>query len=320
MYRPQIKVTDCTIRDGGLMNNSKFPLSTVRNVYRAVCDSGVDIVELGYRNSREMFSPKEYGPWRFTSDADIRKVIKGIKTKNTGTKIAVMQDAHKAAAEDVAPKKDSPVDLIRVATYVKDVDKAINLANNATKKGYEATINIMSISQAIEWELDEALDQIEKETDVRAVYVVDSFGALYSEDIDFYVSKYRKHIRKKEIGVHCHNHQQLAFANTIEGIIQNANYVDGTLYGMGRAAGNCPLELLVSFLKNPKFNIRPLLDVIGKEIIPLSRKIHWGYCVPYMIAGTLNIHPKIAMEHMSMPDSKKEKFDYVKFYEKATAD
>ena len=320
MYRPEITVVDCTIRDGGLMNKSQFPLALVRKVYKAVCDSGVDIVELGYRNSKEMFSVKEYGAWRFCDEENLKKVVEGIRTKKTTTKIAIMQDAHKAVPEDVLPKKDSIVDVIRVATYVKDVDKAIRLANNATDKGYEATINIMSISQAIEWELDEALQQIESETKVKAVYVVDSFGALYSEDIDFYVDKYKKFLKNKEVGVHCHNHQQLGFANTIAGIIRGANYVDGTLYGLGRAAGNCPLELLVSFLKNPKFDIAPLLDIIGKDILPLTKKIPWGYAIPYMITGILNTHPKIAMELMALPNDSPEKHDYLNFYRKITSD
>jgi len=318
MFRPQIKVIDCTIRDGGLMNKSKFSLELVRNVYKAVCDAGVDVVELGYRNSKKMFSVDEYGPWRFCDEEVLQKVVDGRKSDKT--KIAIMQDAHKAVAEDVLPKEKSVADIIRVATYVKDIDKAIKLANNATDNGYEATINIMSISVAIDRELDEALQQIEEETKISACYIVDSFGALYSEDIDFYVNKFKKYLKNKEIGIHCHNHQQLAFANTIAGIIKGANYLDGTLYGLGRAAGNCPLELLLSFLKNPKFDIRPLLEVISRDILPLSKDIRWGYAIPYMITGILNIHPEVAMTLLSKGENSPENKDFLKFYEKLTAE
>lgn len=334
MYRPQIKVIDCTIRDGGLMNKSKFSFETVRNVYKAVCAAGIDIVELGYRNSKQMFSVDEYGPWRFCDEENLRKIVDGInpvrngtschdisnRVKSDKTKIAIMQDAHKAAAEDILPKKESVVDVIRVATYVKDIDKAIKLANNATDKGYEATINIMSISVALERELDEALQQIEEETKITACYIVDSFGALYSEDIDFFVDKFKKYLKNKEVGVHCHNHQQLGFANTIAGIIRGANYLDGTLYGLGRAAGNCPLELLLSFLKNPKFNIRPLLEVISRDILPLSKEITWGYSIPYMITGILNRHPDVAMKLMEKGEDAKDKTNFLKFYEGLTAE
>jgi len=317
MYRPQIKVLDCTIRDGGLMNNSNFSLDLVRSVYKAACESGIDYVELGYRNSKKKFSVTEYGPWRFCDEINLRKAVEGIESKK-GTKIAIMQDAHKADPEDILPKSESVVDMIRVATYVKDIDKAIRLANNATDKGYLATINIMSISKALERELDEALIQIEKETNVIAVYIVDSYGALYSEDIDYFVDKFKTILRNKEIGVHCHNQQQLAFANTIAGIIRGANYLDGSLYGLGRAAGNCPTELLLGFLKNPKFDIRPILDVISEKILPLTKEIRWGYAIPYMISGILNRHPQESMRIMELPDDNPEKWNFRKFYEKLT--
>ena len=314
MFRPEIKVIDCTIRDGGLMNDSKFSHETVRGVYQAICAAGIDYAELGYRNSKQMFDPAEFGPWRFCDEEDLRWVVDGIDPGTT--KVAVMQDAHKADPDDVLPREQSVVDMIRVATYVKDVDKAIRLANNATDKGYEATINIMAISHEGSPFLDEALKQIEAETRVAAVYIVDSFGALYSEEVHFLVEKYMMHIKTKQIGAHFHNNQQLAFANTIEAIIKGANYLDGTLYGLGRAAGNCPLELLVGFLKNPKFDIVPLLDAIGKLVIPLRKEFDWGYSVPYMLTGVRDEHPREAMRWVKRPDCD----DYVAFYNEILRD
>ncbi len=313
MFRPQIKVVDCTIRDGGLMNKSNFPIEIVQKVYKAVCKSGVDIIELGYRNSTEFFDPKEYGPWRFCNEDMLRKVVDGVETN---TKIAVMQDAHKSYADDILPKSESVVDIIRVATYVKDIDKAIALANSAVEKGYEASINLMALSHVLERDLEEALQQVEEETKVFACYIVDSFGALYSEDIDYYVEKYKSYLKTKEIGIHCHNNQQLAYANTIEAIIKNVNYLDGTLYGLGRGAGNCPLELLIGFLKNPKFDIRPILEVIGECILPLQAEMNWGYYLPYAITGILNSHPNDAIDLMNLPEDNPEKQDYVGFYTK----
>ena len=312
MYRPELKVVDCTIRDGGLVNDSHFELETVRAVYKAVCDAGVDYVELGYRNSKKMFSPDEFGPWRFCDEDMLRKVVDGID--GNGTKIAVMQDAHKADAEDILPFDESVVDMIRVATYVKDVDKAIRLAKNASDKGYECSINIMAISREGGLFLDEALKQIEKETQALAVYVVDSFGALYSEEVHFLVEKFQQHLTTKEVGGHFHNSQQLAFANTIESIIKGANYVDGTLMGLGRGAGNCPLELLLGFLKNPKFRIRPALEGIAKAILPLKKELTWGYHLPYMIMGMINQHPRDAIKWMG----EENRDDLVGFYRQVT--
>ena len=314
MFRPAIKVVDCTIRDGGLTNDSKFTTELVRGVYSAICAAGIDYVELGYRNSKKLLSPDEFGPWRFCDEDDLRAATDGIDPN--GTKTAIMMDAHKSSLDDVAPSDQSVVDMIRVATYVKDIDKAICLANCATGNGYEVTINIMAISQAGAPFLDEALQQIEEETNVLAVYIVDSFGALYCEEVDFLAAKYKKYLVTKELGVHMHNNQQLAFANTIEGIIKDANFVDGTLFGLGRGAGNCPTELLMGFLKNPKFNIVPVLQAIVDFILPLQQEIAWGYHVPYMLTGVRNLHPLEAIQWMSSP----RKGELVSFYKHLEVD
>jgi len=165
-------------------------------------------------------------------------------------------------------------------------------------------VNIMAASHVLEPDLDEALGQL-AETDFEAIYLVDSFGAFYSEDIECLAEKYLAALEGKTLGIHCHNNQQLAFANTISAIISGANFLDGSLYGIGRGAGNCPLELLVAFLKNPKFRVRPLIDAIETQILPWREKIDWGYFVPYMATGVLNQHPRAAMALMESEDKNK---------------
>ena len=201
--------------------------------------------------------------------------------------------------------------MIRVASYVKDIDKAIFLVNHFADKGYETTVNIMAISRALDNELTEALHQLEEECKAGVIYIVDSFGALYQETTEFLVKKFESILKTKEIGMHAHNNQQLAFGNTIEAIIHNANYMDATMYGIGRAAGNCPMELLVGFLKNPKFDLRPILDLISHEMVPMREKIEWGYVIPYAIAGMMNEHPKAAM---AMRKGEKKE-NYREYYE-----
>lgn len=308
MYRPEIKVLDCTIRDGGLINNHNFDQRFAREMYKAISEAGVDYMEIGYKNSRDLFSPNEYGAWKFCDDEDIKRVIDRIEKK---TKLSVMVDVGRVNLDDVKPANDSPVDMIRVASYVKEIDKAIYMANHFAEKGYETAINIMAISRDQGTELEEALHQIEEESKAQVVYIVDSFGALYQETTEHLVKQFKEILKTKEVGFHGHNNQQLAFGNTIEAIIHNANYLDATIYGIGRAAGNCPLELLLGFLKNPKFDIRPILDIISKEFISLREKIEWGYIIPYAIAGMMNEHPKAAI---ALRNSDKKE-DYRAFYE-----
>ncbi|MBI4982601.1 MAG: aldolase catalytic domain-containing protein [Candidatus Omnitrophica bacterium] len=308
MFREKIKVLDCTIRDGGLINDHDFDFRFVREVYKALSEAGVDYMEIGYKNSKKLFDPKKFGKWKFCDDDDIKKVIEGIESK---TKISVMVDVDRVDMEDIKPRKESPVAMVRVASYVKDIDKAIYLANGFADKGYETAINIMAISKALDNELTECLIQLEKEAKVQVVYIVDSFGALYQESTEFLIKKAKSILKTKEVGIHAHNNQQLAFSNTIEAIIHDANFVDATVYGLGRAAGNCPLELMLGFLKNPKFDIRPVLDLISKEFIPLREKMEWGYIIPYAITGILDEHPRTAI---ALRESNKKE-NYREFYD-----
>ncbi len=292
MFRPEIKVVDCTIRDGGLMNNWQFEKPMVKEVFDNLAKAGVDYIELGYRADKKLFSPKEFGPWRFCDEEDLREVA-----YECDSKISVMLDVGRTDYEAFLPASESLVKLFRVATYVKDVDKAIHLADHVKQMGYEVAVNIMAVSHALEPDLDEALEQLAG-ADIDIVYLVDSFGYLYSEQIDYLSEKYLSALKGKQVGIHCHNNQQLAFANTIQCLIKGINYLDGSVYGIGRAAGNCPLELLMGFLKNPKFDIRPVFDLIQTYFEDLKKDLRWGYETPYTITGILNKHPRAAMAFM----------------------
>lgn len=292
MYRPEIKVLDCSIRDGGLMNDWKFDKALVKDVFHGLAKAGVDYVELGYRADKAQYSPDNFGAWRFCSDDDIREVA-----YECGTKVSVMVDVGRTDYNDFVPADQSLVRLFRVATYVKDIDKAIHLGRHIKALGYEVSVNIMAASHALEPDLDEALDQLAA-TDFDVIYLVDSFGYFYSEQIHYLAEKYLARLPGKQIGIHCHNNQQLGFANTIEGIIKGINWLDGSIYGIGRAAGNCPLELIIGFLKNPKFDVRPVFDLIEKYFIQMKKDLRWGYEIPYAITGMLNKHPRAAMAFM----------------------
>jgi 4-hydroxy 2-oxovalerate aldolase len=308
MFREKIKVLDCTIRDGGLINDHQFEDRFVRAVYKGLAEAGVDYMEIGYKNSKKLFPSTEFGKWKFCDDEDIKRTIDGIESH---TKISVMVDVDRVDPADVKPCKDSPVKMIRVATYIKEIDKAIALVNRFADMGYETCVNIMAISKALDNEVNEALHQLEKEAKCDVVYIVDSFGSMYQENIEYLVKKAKSIIKSKEIGIHTHNNQQLAFSNSIEAIIHDANYVDATVFGIGRGAGNCPIELMLGFLKNPKYDIRPVLDLISTEFIPLREKIEWGYIIPYAITGILDEHPRAAI---ALRESDKKE-NYREFYE-----
>ncbi|MFT3783024.1 MAG: aldolase catalytic domain-containing protein [Nibricoccus sp.] len=310
-YRPEIKVLDCTVRDGGLMNDHNFPLEFVQAVYAADCAAGVDYMEMGYKGMASMYPSSKYGLWKFCTEENMRKVV---GEKKGPTKISVMADAERTVLADILPREKSVVDLIRVATYIHQIPSALEIVNDAHKKGYETALNIMAVSTVPESELESALEII-VQSPVNTLYVVDSFGTLYSEQIRGLVQRFQKYTlpTKKELGIHTHNNLQLAFANTIEAIVLGCNYVDASIAGLGRGAGNCPLELALSFLHNPKFKMRPVLEAIQNTVEPYREELRWGFAIPYMLTGYLNQHPKAAMQFMEGDDFR----NIVKFYDEA---
>lgn len=310
MFRKEIKVLDCTVRDGGLMNNWHFTDEFVKDVYEACVKAGIDYMEIGYKSSEKAFSRKEVGAWKFCDENDLRKIV---GDNDTSLKLSAMADIGRIEPDDILPAEDSLLDMIRVAAYAHQTDKAIWLAEHCMDKGYEVTINLMAVSTVIERDLEEALSDLAK-SKVPVVYLVDSFGSMYCEQIEDLVKKYMKIMPDKTIGVHMHNNMQLAFSNTITGIIHGCNMLDATFLGIGRGAGNCPMETLLSFLKNPKFKLKPIFKIIQKHLIPMQKEIDWGYFMPYLITGALNQHPRSAMKWMAGEN----KDDYVAFYESMT--
>lgn len=287
----QSKIVDCTIRDGGLVNNWDFSVEFVQKLYAGLNEAGVDYMEIGYKNSPKLLKGAEdAGPWRFLDDNFLRKVI----PQKGNTKLSALVDIGRVDENDILDRSESMLDLIRVACYIKDVDKALQLVQTFHDRGYETTLNIMALSNVMENELIEAFEMI-KDSVVDVVYIVDSYGSLDHRDITFLVDKFQTHLPNKRLGIHAHNNLQLAFSNTLIASEKGVELLDASVYGMGRAAGNCPTELLVSQLKNTPYKLRPVLDVIEQLMIPLREKEEWGYIIPYMITGSLDEHPRSAM-------------------------
>ncbi|RCX12492.1 4-hydroxy 2-oxovalerate aldolase [Fontibacillus phaseoli] len=310
MKENQSKIVDCTIRDGGLVNNWDFSVEFVQKLYAGLNDAGVDYMEIGYKNSPKLLKGADQaGPWRFLNDDFLKEVI----PQKGNTKLSALVDIGRVDENDILPRSESLLDLIRVACYVKDVDKALKLVQLFHDRGYETTLNIMALSNVMENELLEAFEMI-RESVVDVVYIVDSYGSLDYKDMEYLVNKFKTHLPNKRLGVHTHNNMQLAFSNTLVAADLGVEFLDASVYGMGRAAGNCPTELLVTHLKNTNYKLRPVLDVLEQLLIPLREKEEWGYLIPYMITGTLDEHPRSAMALRASEDKDKA----VDFYDKLT--
>jgi 4-hydroxy 2-oxovalerate aldolase len=185
------------------------------------------------------------------------------------------------------------------------------MVKDAKDKGYEVALNLMAISTVPEYELNKGLELIGR-SEADMVYLVDSFGSLYFEQVDDLLRRYLDAAGEgKQVGIHAHNNQQMAYVNTIFAAIHGATMLDATISGLGRGAGNCPTELLLGFLRNPKFHQRPAIEAVEKLMLPLREKIDWGYSIPYMITGQRNEHPRAAIK-LRESDRKNE---FIKFYD-----
>ncbi len=307
-YRKSIKVVDATLRDGGLVNDFYFTDEFVKNLYKTNIEAGVDYMEMGYRASKKVFDESKFGKWKFCSDDHIREIV---GDNDTELKLAVMADIGRHDKNDFDLKSNSPVDLVRVATYIHQMPDAIDMIEDAAAKGYETSCNIMAISHAQEQDIKAVFEMLGN-TPVNVIYIVDSFGSLYPEQMARIADLYLDFAAKtgKKVGIHAHNNQQLAFANTIEACGDGVDWLDGTYMGMGRGAGNCAMELLLGFLKNPKYDVYPVIKFIEDYMVKLVEDgIVWGYDIQYLMTGLLNQHPRTAIQF-----TKDKRKDYAEFY------
>lgn len=307
--RDDIKVLDATLRDGGLCNSFRFSDDFVRALYKSNIKSGVDYMEFGYKADPELFNRDDFGAWKFCSEEDIRSIV---GDNISDMKIAVMADVGRCNfRRDFLPKSESVIDMVRVACYIHQIPSALEMIEHFHELGYETTCNIMAVSQAGGYQIEEALSML-VESPVDVIYLVDSYGAFYPESASNLAETYLKAVEAsgKLVGFHAHNNQNLAFANTIDTLSRGVSFLDATVLGMGRGAGNCAMELLLGFLKNPKYNLYPLLGFVEKYMRALKEQgVVWGYDLQYMFTGLLNRHPREAIDFTN-----KKRTDFAEFY------
>ncbi len=291
---PAIHVLDCTIRDGGLMNGHHFEDRVVSAVHTACAAAGIDYMEIGYRASRHDIASGQNGCWKYCLEEDIRRIV---GDRGPGPKLSVMADAEKCDfREDIPQRRESIIDLVRVACYFHQIPIALNMVKDARDKGYETTLNLMAVTTLSESQLDAALPLLAA-SEADAVYVVDSYGALYMTETRRLVEKYLAELSATgiRVGIHAHNNLQLAFANTIEAYAAGATWLDATMGGLGRGAGNCPMELLLGFLGDSDYRMPPVLRCVDEVIEPMRTELKWGFDLPYLLTGLYNIHPRGAI-------------------------
>jgi 4-hydroxy 2-oxovalerate aldolase len=294
--RRRIKVLDCTIRDGGICNDWQFSHDHVQRVFKALVAAGIDYMEVGYRTAPGAFDREAIGPWRFCDEADLRRAVEPGQLK-----LSTMVDVGRVTPADIPQKRDTVIDVVRIATYAHQMDEALKLLEHCQGAGYETFINVMAVSTLPPDDVDRFLLRLAG-SGVDNVAIVDSFGALFPYHVRYLVHKYMNYLGEDiKVGAHFHNNQQQAFANSITAIDEGVDFVDATVFGMGRGPGNCPLELLLFYLDNPRYDVAPVLELI-EDFAALREELRWGYQLPYAITGYYNMHPRTGIERMNRPD------------------
>ncbi|MBI2470431.1 MAG: aldolase catalytic domain-containing protein [Planctomycetes bacterium] len=282
------QILDCTVRDGGYVNDWKFDKKFVREVYRALSKASVDFVEIGFKGTEKYFDREKYGLWRFSEEKDIHNVTANI----SGSKLAIMADYGKIETEDFCNANESLIELVRVAVHKDDVKGALSLLEQIKKKGYKVSLNVMGYTNYSKTERNDLVDLL-KTVNLDYVYIADTYGSLFPNQVS-QIFEPLLEISQFKVGFHSHNNLQMAFANTLEAVSCGVHIIDSTIYGMGRGAGNLPTEVIISFVANrkgDKYNPIPILNIIDRFFVEMQNHNRWGYQLPYMLSGLFQCHP-----------------------------
>lgn len=282
-----MKIIDCTIRDGGHLNNWDFDNEVVKAAYYAALKGGVDFFEIGYRFP---YSHPGLGDYGYCKDDFLFSLVEA----NEKCKLLVMVNANTSDAVEFTDCRPdlTPVSGVRVAAYPYEFERAIKLLELLHSKGYLVYLNLMAASEITEKQYD-ILRKWENKHIIGSIYFADSFGAFTPSDIPFFVKKLRE-LGFREIGFHSHNNLQMAFANSLKSIELGATFIDASIYGMGRGAGNLPIEIFLGYLEKEgysQYNTLPYLEVIDRYFYSIYKKIEWGYSIQNLIGGLANVHP-----------------------------
>lgn len=284
----RIHILDCTLRDGGYVNNWEFDHEVANGVIDGLYESGIRVIEIGIMGIGGIVGKST----KFASFAEAEPLL---KNRKKDCKYAIMLTQADASKFDIPTRSEKTVDMIRIAYFKPELKDAIIFAESLKQKGYEVFLQAMATFMYSDKEMDDMIGEINN-IKPQAFYIVDSFSNLYPEDIrqmsDRVLEKLDKDI---DFGLHAHNNIQMAFANATTFMDVAAGreiYIDGSIYGMGRGAGNVPVELLMDYLnkKGQKYNLEILLKTYQDYIQPIFEQYFWGYTHPYYLTASKDMN------------------------------
>ena len=289
-----LKILDCTLRDGGYVNNWRFSQSQILKIVGALEKSNVDIIELGYLDDKKGSS---INSTLFDSVASVDAALGSLAPK---VQKVVMIDLFGFNMDKLPLQSDTKINGIRLAFHKKDVNNALAAAEKIIDLGYQLFFQPMVTKNYTDDEFLALIERVNK-LNIYAFYVVDSFGSMTLSEFQKYINLADNNLNKGiELGYHSHNNMQLAFSNAINLCSENIDrnvILDSSIYGMGRGAGNLNTELIVDYLNTIgkyKYEVMPLLGVIDEILTYYFKKKSWGFSPTQYLSASLDCHPNYA--------------------------
>lgn len=286
-------ILDCTLRDGGYINNWAFNEEQITNILSSLDNAKIEIIECGYLNSKENHKKDS------TLFSNTEILDQYLKPLSQNSLYVVMINYGDYDPSLLPHCDDTKIKGIRLAFHKKNMYDVVEQAKDIISKGYKLFFQPMLTELYDDSELAELL-RISNEIKPYAAYIVDSFGSMQSDTLSKLLDVYDKQLDSTvAIGFHAHNNLQLAFSNSINFLESNVNrqlIVDSSIYGMGRGAGNLNTELIATYLNNKRYRyeITPLLEVVDNHLDAIYRETYWGYSAGYYLSAIMKIHPNYA--------------------------
>jgi 4-hydroxy 2-oxovalerate aldolase len=281
-----VKIIDCSIRDGGHLNKWNFSSPLVKSSYEAAKQAGASAFEMGYRYPSSMGGLGIFG---YCEDSQIRDIIG--ESLEGRCALAVMMDTGKTETNQFKDRKDSPFSIVRVAAYPHELEKALIQVEEIKAKGYTVFLNPM-VTSALSKKHYKILEEWKSKNIIEAIYLADSFGSFVGTDVINLLENYNN-IGYNNTGFHAHNNLQMAVSNTLTAIEGGASWVDATIFGIGRGAGNAPIEIVMGLLnrRGHAFNISAYLQLISSSYKELYSSLDWSLSSYTTLGGLNNVHP-----------------------------
>ncbi len=291
-----VKLLDCTLRDGGYVNDWNFGHNTLINVFERITSAGIDFIEVGFLDEHHAFDVHRS---IMPDTASIEKIYGKLDKKNT--QVVGMIDYGTCGIQNIQPCQDSFLDGIRVIFKKHIMQEALTFCKEIKTLGYKVFAQLVSITSYSDEELMQLI-AIVNEVNPYAVSIVDTYGLLHKGKLFHYYQILNEQLNREiALGYHSHNNFQLGYANSIElandHVQNNCNrtlLLDGTIFGMGKGAGNAPIELLAMYMNenfNKQYDINQLLEAIDVNIMDIYKHAPWGYSMKFFIAASNDCHP-----------------------------